>query len=115
MGAENLEGKTDKQLKSVDVEISLDKGSYSLVTKRVDEETCNPLKIWHDMGEPANPSKDQVELLQMSAWPQLGSQIVSDGKLNVKLPENAVVYFELKPFTLNSDRGYDYERVMQTK
>ena len=89
--------------------------SYSLITKRVDEETCNPLKLWHDMGEPANPSKAQIELLQMSAWPQLGSSLVSDGKVNISLPENAVVYFELKSCKLMSDRGYDFEKVMQYK
>ncbi len=91
------------------------KENYSFITKRVDEETCNPLKLWHDMGEPANPSKAQVELLQMSSWPQLGSDLVSDGKVNISLPENAVVYFELKPCRTESDRGYDYNKVMQYK
>ena len=37
---------------------SLDNGEYTLITKTVDETCCNPLKVWHDMGEPAYPSKD---------------------------------------------------------
>ena len=43
-----------------DVQLSfeLPEGEYTLITKTVDEECCNPLKVWHDMGEPAYPSKD---------------------------------------------------------
>jgi len=88
---------------------------YSLVTKRVDEETCNPLKFWHDLGEPANPSRDQLELLRMSAYPQLASSLLSEKTFEIMLPENAVVYFELKSCRVDSDRGYDYNRVMQIK
>ena len=35
------------------------------ITELVDEEVCNPLKAWHDLGEPANPSQEQLELLDL--------------------------------------------------
>ena len=31
--------------------------AYLFLTQIVDEENCNPLKVWHDLGEPANPTK----------------------------------------------------------
>ena len=31
--------------------------SYLFLTQTVDEENCNPLKVWHDLGEPAKPDK----------------------------------------------------------
>lgn len=90
---------------------------YSLIEKWVDEEGCNPLKVWHDMGEPANLSKEQTELLKNAAWPRvLSSRKTPTGEKLVHtftLDENAVVYFELKKVEPTPDRGYSYERVMQ--
>ncbi|MDE7298133.1 MAG: xylan 1,4-beta-xylosidase [Lachnospiraceae bacterium] len=34
-------------------------GEYALVTKTVDEKTCNPLKLWHDLGEPSSLDEKQ--------------------------------------------------------
>ena len=31
--------------------------AYLFLTQTVDEENCNPLKVWHDLGEPANRQK----------------------------------------------------------
>lgn len=103
---------------SIKIPASVQADQFTLITKRVDEETCNPLKLWHEMGEPANPSMEQVELLRMSAWPQIQSDLLlkkegTDPVFEVPLPENAVVYFELIPSVTTSDRGYDYNRVMQ--
>lgn len=90
---------------------------YCLITKSVDEEGTNPLKVWHDMGEPANLTKEQTELLKSAANPCIrterkkaaGGEVVC----SFTLPENAVIYFELKEINPVSDRGYSYERVMQ--
>ena len=41
-----------------------------------DENTCNPLKLWHDLGEPANLSQEQKKLLQDAAKPFICSQRV---------------------------------------
>lgn len=98
-------------------EIEADKDEYCLLTKRVDEETSNPLKLWHDMGEPASLTEEQLRLLRLAAQPSVssGRKKSVNGKLEFTftLQENAVVYFELKQVKTTPDRGYSYERVMQ--
>jgi len=86
---------------------------YCIVTKTVDEDVCNPLKVWHDIGEPANPSKEQRLLLHESASPLIKTQR-GCGTPTVKLTlgRNALVYFEVFPAPITGDRGYDYERAV---
>ena len=82
----------------------------NLITKTVDEECCNPLKVWHNMGEPANLNEAQIELLKSAAHPLVASQLI-DGKapkFTIKAGRNAVVYFEASPAPLTSDNSYDY-------
>ncbi len=91
-------------------------GEYSAVIRTVDEDCCNPLKIWHDLGEPANPSKEEVNLIKASANPLITSSVVAcnEGKasIDITVKKNGVVYFELKNRTFTPDRGYDYEKVL---
>ena len=92
-------------------------GRYTLVTETVDEETCNPLKIWHDLGEPANPCEEERQLILSGAHPvtRTGQLVCGpDGKLvlNLTVKEFGVVLFKLIPLKGVSDRGYDYDRVM---
>lgn len=86
---------------------------WSLVCRTVDEETANPRKVWHDLGEPANPSEEQNELLRRSAMPQITSEIVTaengQASFTVTLGKNAVVYWEAAPRHFRPDRGYTYE------
>ena len=92
-----------------------DGGEYTLVTKTVDEITCNPLKLWHDLGEPAYPSAAETELIKTAAYPLTASSIVKAGKnVNVKIPvrKNGVVFFTLTKRNYTPDRGYDYEKVI---
>ncbi len=90
---------------------------FTLITKTVDEECCNPLKIWHDMGEPAYPVKEETELIKSAAYPLLGSTVVEsvDGKAEIAIDvkTNGVVFFELKKRDFTPDRGYDYERALK--
>lgn len=90
---------------------------YQLITKTVDERTCNPLRFWHDMGEPSSLNERQKKLLKDCAKPFIASKRVKmeEGKVEVSLTvrEHGVVYFELWPIKMAGDRGYDYERVMQ--
>ena len=72
------------------------------------------------MGEPANPAKDQSDLLKQTARPQIHTERmvpVSMPELHISIElnikENGVVYFVLEPKPLHPDRGYSYERVMQ--
>ena len=81
-----------------------------LITQLVDEEVCNPLKVWHDIGEPANPSQEELELLRTSAQPFIKTERCGN-KLSLALKENAVCYFEIKAAPINSDRGYTYGRL----
>lgn len=90
-------------------------GEASLVWKVVDEECCNPLKLWHDMGEPANLNETQKKLLRMGAMPAVKServQLSQEEQVQVvfTLQQNAVVYFDLTANKIMPDRGYDYER-----
>lgn len=94
--------------------------AYLFLTQTVDEDTCNPLKTWHDMGEPANPAKDQIDFLKQIARPQIHTERmvpVSMPELHISIElnikENGVVYFVLEQKPLHPDRGYSYERVMQ--
>ena len=112
-------------------------GEYCILTKRVDEDTCNPLKVWHDLGEPANPDAATTELIKSAAWPfvrtvrrkttgNVPKRTVPSGtnvpkrtvpvgtlEFDVVLKENAVVYFEATCAAVKSDRGYHYEHVTQ--
>lgn len=99
----------------IELSVSLPmQGEASLLYKVVDEECCNPLKLWHDMGEPAHLNDAQKKLLRMGAMPAIKSGRVEavDGQttVNFVLQENAVVYFSLAANKIVPDRGYDYER-----
>ena len=106
--------KEDKLSRSF--EMSADADQYTLITKTVDEECCNPLKVWHDLGEPQYLDESQTALLRSSANPLIKSEIVEckDGKISASFDvnKNGVVYFELKKRTFTPDRGYDYDRVL---
>lgn len=88
-----------------------------LLIRTVDENTCNPLKLWHDMGEPAGLNEEQKKLLRDAAVPAVSSSRLreEDGMLrfSVTVEEHGVCYFELRPVSGGTDRGYDYNRVMQ--
>ncbi|MCQ2587028.1 MAG: glycosyl hydrolase [Treponema sp.] len=85
---------------------------WCVLTKTVDEECCNPLKIWHDLGENAHLNSAQKELLKASAQPLIQSKVLEnvgssiDFELSAK--KNGVVYFEITPAPLTTDNGYDY-------
>ena len=88
----------------------------SLIVKTVDEETTNPLKLWHDLGEPAYPTKEETELIKSASYPAVSSSIVAplDGLADIKISvkRNGVVYFTLSKRNFTPDRGYDYDRVI---
>ncbi|MGN0315208.1 MAG: glycosyl hydrolase [Fusicatenibacter sp.] len=86
---------------------------WCIVEQLVDERVCNPLKIWHDLGEPSDLSEHQQKLLQECAKPLI-TTYRSDVKnekfcCSVELSKNAVVFLEIHPVIAHSDRGYFYE------
>lgn len=99
-----------------EIELPVSASEYTLVTRTVDEECCNPLKLWHDLGEHANPSKEEIALIRSCANPLVESAVVTSksGKASVKVPvkKNGVVYFELTSRKFTPDRGYDYDKVV---
>lgn len=99
---------------AVEVTISLPAGeTMALLIQRVDEVCCNPLKAWHDMGEPASLDNAQLRFLRQAAQPQCESDVVSsDGKaaaFTTTLRENAVLHFTLSPRRCETEYGYDYQ------
>jgi len=103
---------TDDKL---DIELEFDKlaAENSLLIQSVAPDNCNPLKVWHDMGEPAYPSKAQIELLRQSAVPAVRSDRVCGGKVALSLQPKELIYFELSAAPLTPDWGMDYERAEQ--
>ncbi len=83
-------------------------GKAVLTTETVDETTCNPVKAWHDMGEPAHLSAAQLRFLRQSGQPLCETAKIDDGKITLLLRENAVVRFTAAPVAGESDYGYDY-------
>lgn len=90
-------------------------GDYSVITRLVDESTCNPLKTWMNLGSPSNPSKEQLELLRESDRPQLRIEKRSiedqEMKLSLTLCRNALLYLKVQPIRPSLDRGYQPERI----
>ena len=87
--------------------------AYSMVQQIVDEDTCNPLKIWHEIGEPSSLSKQQIALLKTAATPMIKAEsLEAKGGLSVELSvePNGVVYFEIEKINRRSDRGYTYPK-----
>jgi xylan 1,4-beta-xylosidase len=100
---------------SIKLSIDLNKGEYLMVRKLVDEVTCNPLKTWINMGAPAYPSKDQLELIKECARPQTRTERfeVTGNRTDfeISLSANALCYFEIRRIFPETDRGYQPERI----
>lgn len=112
----NVDGRNTGEELDFTVELPAEDAAYCLMGKLVDEECCNPLKVWHDLGEPATPTKEVVALLQEAAKPLVLTKRLEGSKGTVKvsihLKKNAVQYFELCKAPLQSDTGYSYERTL---
>jgi len=76
---------SDKEI-SAEISIGLDKKGkknavsnvqntlkYTVISELVDEAVCNPLKIWHDLGEPKYPSDVQVDIIKKGSKPFMES------------------------------------------
>lgn len=89
--------------------LAADAGTYSLLTETVDEETCNPLKVWHDLGEPATLTDAQKRLLRQAAQPFVRTCRLACAdeavEIALSLQRNAVVWFDLRKCDVQSDRG----------
>ena len=88
-------------------------GRLALMTRTVDEVTTNPLKAWHEMGEPASLTREQLQFLRQAGQPLCASERIEAANgvasLTLTLRENAVTHFVLAPAAGEPDYGYDYE------
>lgn len=91
-------------------------GEYLVTEKFVDENNGNPLKLWHEMGEPASLTAKEKTVLREIARPGfLSSNVeVKEGKTSkyVKLQPNEIRMIEFKKIRRTSDSGYDYYKTI---
>ncbi|MCQ2576700.1 MAG: glycosyl hydrolase [Treponema sp.] len=106
----NLTLETKEQEITFNIKLPQLKGRNCLLVQTVDEATCNPAKLWHDLGEPANPTAQQTELLQAAAKPLYTTTVLQDkSDFALTATRNAVIYFEIKPSPITSDNGFDWD------
>ncbi len=102
----------DRETREVELSLPAEDGEWVQITRMVDEEVCNPLKVWHDLGEPASLNHTQHALLRESARPLAGSKTLwpKDGRLTVtvELRENAVASVRLQKVERETSEGYEY-------
>lgn len=95
--------------------LELSKGRYVLIEKLVDEETCNPLRTWADLGMPGNPSGEELDLIREAALPRIKTSCFEvmnkNTETEISLSANGVSYFEIRPVSQGGDRGYNPERI----
>ena len=90
-------------------------GKCVLTTETVDEDCCNPLKAWHDLGEPASLTEGQLRFLRQVGQPLCATQQAEDGHVTLTLGENAVVRFTVKAVQEVTDHGYDYNWYIENR
>lgn len=105
---------SDSEQVDIQVKLPAEDKEYTLLKETVDEVTTNPLKAWHDLGEPRNPSKSEIEIIRRFAYPFCESDILtkSRGKVgfDVTVRPHGVVYAELKKRSFEGDTGFTYGR-----
>ena len=88
-------------------------GKYAVMQRIVDEECCNPLKVWHEMGEPASLTKEQLHFLRDAGKPlcKTAAAVGENGSTEfaLQLKKNALVQFTVTKAEGEPDEGYDYQ------
>ena len=107
----------EKEEKKIKVHFPGMEGKWGVVTRTVDMENGNPLRIWHEMGEPASLTRDQLNILRQSDIPHTDAySLISDEKgicVEKTLMANAVVYVEITPFKKEESLGYHYPGICE--
>lgn len=95
----------------MDIRVPAADGRYALLVTK-SSNMNDPVKVWHDMGEPDTLSQAQLNYLRRTAQPACCSQTVevTNGMAHIELSleENDVLHFALQPAPLTPDAGYDY-------
>lgn len=107
----------EKEEKKIEVHFPGIEGKWGVVTRTVDMENGNPLRIWHEMGEPASLTRDQLNILLQSDIPHTDAySLISDEKgicVEKTLMANAVVYVEITSFKKEESLGYHYPGICE--
>ena len=102
----------ERTKRRISLSLPAESGEWVQIVRVVDEIVCNPLKIWHELGEHASLSRSELELLRECSRPQTISQTLwaKDGILSFEmdLNENAVVLLELMKVKRDESFGYEY-------
>ncbi|MBR5288475.1 MAG: xylan 1,4-beta-xylosidase [Clostridia bacterium] len=86
----------------------------TLLVRMVDEDCCNPLRVWHEMGEPQSLSGDELAFLRAAAQPAHASRLLAKGEpAQLRLSRNAVAHFVIRPYRPQTEYGYDYRWYME--
>jgi len=87
-------------------------GAAAALVERVDEESSNPLRCWHRMGEPADLNGEQLRFLRAAGQPQCGAiaveQAEAGARVRLKMGKNALARLRVLPIAQTEDVGYDY-------
>ncbi len=78
--------------------------------ERVEDGGSDPVKNWHDMGEPAVLSKETEELLRLSGMPRVTTLRAggAHGPYTALIRGSGVCFFRMRPLKEEQDPGYDY-------
>lgn len=111
----NIAEEEGSALLTLDFSLELEQGSYVLLQRIVDEETCNPLKTWADLGMPANPAPEELKVIKEAAVPQVRTRVFEvldkEAKIEINLLANGLCYYEIRPVQCKGDRGYRPELI----
>ncbi|MCL2248230.1 MAG: xylan 1,4-beta-xylosidase [Oscillospiraceae bacterium] len=109
----------DKTCLKLNFSIEATDGEYYIFSRLVDEDVCNPLKSWIDMGSPPTLNKKQLSQLKDCATPAISTQRLSVEagllELDVKLNANAICHYEVVKVNPQVDRGFIAERVQGSR
>ncbi len=88
------------------------KGDCAALIDLVDEDTCNPLRCWHLMGEPADLTEEQLAFLRAAGQPArkvlIPAQCGDGAKIELTLAPNALIRLRILPVEKCTDPGYEY-------
>ena len=88
---------------------------YVIITRLVDEKTCNPLKNWIDIGLPSNPTSDQIKLIRSCSYPETETKRIKPQNslinLTLSLSRNALLQLEVKAVKPRPDRGFRPDKI----
>ncbi|MBO2517914.1 MAG: xylan 1,4-beta-xylosidase, partial [Clostridiales bacterium] len=83
-------------------------GGYLAVLRIVDHDNGNPLRVWHEMGEPCTLSENALRVLKEAAEPAIRAFRMEGDTLEITLSPNAVIGLELIPECKGMSPGYEY-------